>query len=701
MEDDLDVRRGGLSRGRSTKAPPRGQMRTGNPTHAANPYSSNPGPAHQQQQQPANQMQQRRLKERSSVTSDDTAIAMMVFRIGIPDIKQTASLKKFMDYIQTTAVDKMGKFLDKGLDPNFQDADTGETPLSLAVQCEPGGGESIRVLVENGAHIDFRAKDGLTPLHKAVRGHRHTALLVLLSLGASRTTRTVEGSHALYHTVLTGGDTSCCETLLYHRAKLGIRDENGWDETHQACQNGNSQHLEHLLFYGADSTSQNASGNTALHICALYNKEGCARILLYRGANKEMKNNSGQTPFQVAVMSGHFELGEIIKNHRDTDVVPFVESPKYAPQRRESSRTLTLPPHPFLRANSDSSMNLPEWMAVPNAPTTNIVSVQGYKHTGTLRSSSSPRGARTRSPSRGRIPDKEDRSRQSRRGGPAPAPSSSSAPGQTAGQRRRLYSAVPGRIFVATRAHSAQGEREISFNKGDRVKVLSVGEGGYWEGTVRGRTGWFPSDCVEEVLLKQDNRSAQTPIEEFTPTPAFPALQYLESVDEGGVAWRAGLRMGDFLIEVNGQNVVKVGHRQVVNMIRQGGNSLMVKVVMVTRNPDMDDGTRKKIPQQSKRLSTPAIALRSKSMTSELEEMVERAATPWKKKSEFESSQVSEKKRTVYQMALNKLDEILAAAQQTINTNEAPGTRGQGPKRERGGASTATSRAMGTSPGWG
>uniref|UniRef100_A0A3B3UVU7 PDZ domain-containing protein n=1 Tax=Poecilia latipinna TaxID=48699 RepID=A0A3B3UVU7_9TELE len=119
---------------------------------------------------------------------------------------------------------------------------------------------------------------------------------------------------------------------------------------------------------------------------------------------------------------------------------------------------------------------------------------------------------------------------------------------------------------------------------------------------------------------------AQTPIEEFTPTPAFPALQYLESVDEGGVAWRAGLRMGDFLIEVNGQNVVKVGHRQVVNMIRQGGNSLMVKVVMVTRNPDMEEGARKKIPQQSKRLSTPAIALRSKSMTSELEEMGKKQA---------------------------------------------------------------------------
>lgn len=121
---------------------------------------------------------------------------------------------------------------------------------------------------------------------------------------------------------------------------------------------------------------------------------------------------------------------------------------------------------------------------------------------------------------------------------------------------------------------------------------------------------------------------------------------------------------------------------------------------------------------------------------------------------EFESSQVTEKKRTVYQMALSKeahvcqwmfpesvplsltqlhqvcpfphiasfifvavhfsvslprvslslsfylsvslsvsfspfflsdkLDEILAAAQQTISTNEAPGTRAQGPKRDRG-----------------
>ncbi|XP_037244146.1 LOW QUALITY PROTEIN: SH3 and multiple ankyrin repeat domains protein 1 [Falco rusticolus] len=177
------------------------------------------------------------------------------------------------------------------------------------------------------------------------------------------------------------------------------------------------------------------------------------------------------------------------------------------------------------------------------------------------------------------------------------------------------------------------------------------------------------------LLQKKDNEGFGFVLRgaKVHPTPAFPALQYLESVDEGGVAWRAGLRMGDFLIEVNGQNVVKVGHRQVVNMIRQGGNSLVVKVVMVTRHPEAPEGPRRRAaPPQPRRLPAPAISLRSKSMTSELEEMVEKVS-PWKKRSEYDPSSATEKKRTVYQMALNKLDEILAAAQQSISAGEGPG----------------------------
>lgn len=46
--------------------------------------------------------------------------------------------------------------------------------------------------------------------------------------------------------------------------------------------------------------------------------------------------------------------------------------------------------------------------------------------------------------------------------------------------------------------------------------------------------------------------------------------------------------------QVNGVNVVKVGHKQVVSLIRQGGNRLLMKVVSVTRKPETEEVIRKK-----------------------------------------------------------------------------------------------------------
>lgn len=43
---------------------------------------------------------------------------------------------------------------------------------------------------------------------------------------------------------------------------------------------------------------------------------------------------------------------------------------------------------------------------------------------------------------------------------------------------------------------------------------------------------------------------ATSPLMELTPSSRYPALQYLDDVDQGGVADLAGLRKGDFLIQV-------------------------------------------------------------------------------------------------------------------------------------------------------
>ncbi|XP_036918486.1 SH3 and multiple ankyrin repeat domains protein 2 isoform X2 [Sturnira hondurensis] len=609
------------------------------------------------------------------------------------------NLKKCMDYIQHRSVEKIVKMLDRGLDPNFHDLETGETPLTLAAQLDDPV-EVIKALRNGGAHLDFRAKDGMTALHKAARARNQVALKTLLELGASPDYKDSYGLTPLYHTAIVGGDPYCCELLLHERAAVCCEDENGWHEIHQACRYGHVQHLEHLLFYGADMGAQNASGNTALHICALYNQDSCARVLLFRGGDKELKNFNSQTPFQVAIIAGNFELAEYIKNHKETDIVPFREAPAYSNRRRRAPNTLAAP-RVLLRSNSDNNLNssAPDW-AVCSAATAaahRSLSPQLLQQTpspaeGALRTIGSyiP-GPRSRSPSLNRLGGAgEDgkRPQQAWHVGPTFPPGATKdllSAVEYPGPKRKLYSAVPGRLFVVVKPYQPQVDGEIPLHRGDRVKVLSIGEGGFWEGSARGHIGWFPAECVEEVqcrpkdsqaetradrskklfrhytvgsydsfdassdciieektvvLQKKDNEGfgfvlrgakADTPIEEFTPTPAFPALQYLESVDEGGVAWQAGLRTGDFLIEVNSENVVKVGHRQVVTMIRQGGNHLVLKVVTVTRSLDPDDTARKKAPPPPKRAPTTALTLRSKSMTSELEELVDKASVRKKK----------------------------------------------------------------------
>ncbi|XP_062855738.1 SH3 and multiple ankyrin repeat domains protein 2-like [Trichomycterus rosablanca] len=339
----------------------------------------------------------------------------------------------------------------------------------------------------------------------------------MLELGASPDYMDSQGLTPLYHTVTVGGDPSCCEVLLRAQATVACHDENGWHEIHQ--------HLEHLLFYGADMRVQNASGNTALHICALYKQENCAKVLLLRGANKEVKNHRGQTAFQVAIIAGNFELAEFIKNHKDTSIVPFREAPVAAassgrsrPQQPQSGRSTLAAPRVLLRSNSDNNLNVnklstPSRSPSPGRSPSPLRSLsprrpQQMQNSSNGTAKSMGRGSRqpprSRSPSLGRLGDGDARRHPPLRHS-SPRPSRDGFSGaETTGTRRRLYSAVPGRHYLVVKSYQAQAEGEINLYKNDRVKVLSIGEGGFWEGSARGNVGWFPSECVEEIPNKQN-----------------------------------------------------------------------------------------------------------------------------------------------------------------------------------------------------
>ncbi|GFO28392.1 Sh3 and multiple ankyrin repeat domains protein 3 [Plakobranchus ocellatus] len=126
--------------------------------------------------------------------------------------------------------------------------------------------------------------------------------------------------------------------------------------TPQACKHGRVQHLEHLLFYGADMDVRNSCGNTALHVCALNGQEACARVLMFRGADPTLLNYSNQTADQAATIAGNLAIAELIMSHNPDDVVPYREIPQYS-QRRQAGGSLTPSLRALIRSRSDPRIN--------------------------------------------------------------------------------------------------------------------------------------------------------------------------------------------------------------------------------------------------------------------------------------------------------------------------------------------------------
>ncbi|XP_061378708.1 SH3 and multiple ankyrin repeat domains protein 2 isoform X6 [Danaus plexippus] len=468
-----------------------------------------------------------------------------------------ANLRRFLEHVTHGQIDKITKSCAKGLDPNFHCQDTGETPLTIAAGLKSPG-KVLIALVNGGALLDYRTKDGSTAMHRAVEKNSLEAVKTLLELGASPNYKDGKGLTPLYLSVTNKTDPLLCETLLHDHATIGATDLQGWLEVHQACRNGLVQHLDHLLFYGADMNGRNASGNTPLHVCAVNAQDSCARQLLFRGCDKEALNFANQTPYQVAVIAGNLELAEVIKNYKSDEVDKSADTSDIT----DSSGVGT--------STSDTMCSL------QTAAT--VVCLQPYEptHHGHLR-----------------------------------------------------------------------------LNQGDIIEVTGATDDGLLEGSVRGSTGsgLFPASCVQEVRLRQNahlhqvlssgpihhsrvtgrremalsktysataprikktygnmesrtvvlhrarrgfgfvlrGAKASSPLMELRPSERCPALQYLDDVDAGGVADRAGLKKGDFLVAINGEDVSAASHEHVVDLIRGSGALVAMTVVSLTPCPINDN----------------------------------------------------------------------------------------------------------------
>ncbi|XP_050561188.1 SH3 and multiple ankyrin repeat domains protein 2 isoform X3 [Spodoptera frugiperda] len=583
-----------------------------------------------------------------------------------------ANLRRFLEHVTHAQIDKITKACAKGLDPNFHCQETGETPLTIAAGLKTPG-KVLIALVNGGALLDYRTKDGSTAMHRAIEKNSLEAVKTLLELGASPNYKDGKGLTPLYLSVTNKTDPLLCETLLHDHATIGATDLQGWQEVHQACRNGLVQHLDHLLFYGADMNSRNASGNTPLHVCAVNAQDSCARQLLFRGCDKEALNFANQTPYQVAVIAGNLDLAEVIKNYKAEEVVPFRGPPRYNPKRRSAAwgGWWTAGDRSSLASSTRIPAELDTLLRRQPGPTASPCSLER------------PFSSASSSISDASHPSHEDDASiltDKSAGDTSDIISDSSGVGTS--NSDTTCSLHGGATVVCLQPYDAGTPGHVRLNQGDIVEVTGATDDGLLEGTVRGSgaSGLFPMQCVQEVRLRQNTHNlhqvlasgpihhsrvtgrremalsktysataprikksygnmetrtvvlhrarrgfgfvlrgakASSPLMELRPSERCPALQYLDDVDAGGVADRAGLKKGDFLVAINGEDVSCASHEHVVELIRSSG--ALVSMTVVSLNNHNGRAPAPAPPRRDPRTTLSVGRARAKSMVAGLE----------------------------------------------------------------------------------
>ncbi|XP_072045059.1 SH3 and multiple ankyrin repeat domains protein 3-like isoform X2 [Amphiura filiformis] len=410
-----------------------------------------------------------------------------------------ANLRAFMEAIRNRQADKVDKMLEKCLDPNFHEESSGETPLTQAASIDKSEAVVLS-LINGGAHLDFRNKKGLTAVHVAtLRGHAKV-LETLLDLRASPNYKDNKGMTPLYLSVLHNINPAITEILLKDQAEMNTGDDQGWREIHQAARYGRLKHLEHLLYYGADVDVQNAAGNTALHVCALYKQETAARTLLFRGADRHVKNKASQTAFQVAIVANNFDLAETIRNFSETNVVPFQDLPQYSKRKRFS----TLREGSLQRTSSEPYLDF------------------AGSRLSLVSNNSNPEHRTQRGPS-------------------------------TPMNHRKVQEFGQAKMATAIVDYTAQEPGELTLRKGDQVEAptppTTYKDGDFVD---KHHAQSTPVGSPRIVFVERGKKgfgfvlrgakSPHGPSATFIPTEDFPALQYLENVDKGSPADKAGLK---------------------------------------------------------------------------------------------------------------------------------------------------------------
>ena len=160
----------------------------------------------------------------------------------------------------------------------------------------------IRLLISEGADVNMKDSEGMTPLMHATGASAPDIVALLIEEGAEVNVKSDHDNTALFIASKFSSNPEIVQLLLEKGAEVNAKDSEGLTSLMVAVKNpSNPQIVELLLEKGADVEARNKYGWTPLMIASSKSPSHViAQMLLENGAKLEARNNIGSTPLMIA-----------------------------------------------------------------------------------------------------------------------------------------------------------------------------------------------------------------------------------------------------------------------------------------------------------------------------------------------------------------------------------------------------------------
>lgn len=208
--------------------------------------------------------------------------------------------------------------LDSGADVNSIGTEYGYTPLhhgSSAPLFDVSPLEVVQLLVQHGADVTKASQGTMngqrTPLHLATYHENQDVLHFLLEKGARVNARDKEGLTALNS--IFGENTEIARLLLEHGADPDLEDNNGQAPLQKAAANGRVEMVKLLLQHqDLGSEAEKWIRQAQFYNAVRDGDEATVELLLENGIDMTMKNLRGEYPLHWAMRGGSLRVASLL-----------------------------------------------------------------------------------------------------------------------------------------------------------------------------------------------------------------------------------------------------------------------------------------------------------------------------------------------------------------------------------------------------